>query len=477
MGRSREGRQGGGVGFLVRDGVAFCARSDLSCAGAEDSWIEIFLTSGSILVCSVYIPPDDLESLQYFATSVEQISTRYSRFMLCGDFNSHSFAFGCDTEDAMGARLRELKNDLHLSVQNHPGEHTRFGYDSQADSVLDLTLTSKTASECFLSWETVDTHVCKTDHVPILLCISPQPLPACIEGDTRRVWNFSACDWSAYGKRVSEELNDWMSRKCSLFPDGVLTNDEFDEVWREWVVLVLRVAEQVIGFRNVRKGKKRGVVWWNSELTRLKRVKNRAYRRWKKRRTDANRASFRAALKEFECAKTAARLAHWQELCASLETCDESVRWKRLKTLRPSSSPASLPPLLGEDDDLILDEDEKVAALNLFFSRVATTFDSSKFRADHFEGVVQALSRNAAAFLPDTASDVSENGSICEKEVRKCVRSLKLSKASGPDAVPAELIRYGGPGMCRSLTWMFNLSWDMGYLPVDWRTAHITPVP
>ena len=24
---------------------------------------------------------------------------------------------------------------------------------------------------------------------------------------------------------------------------------------------------------------------------------------------------------------------------------------------------------------------------------------------------------------------------------------------------------------------MFNLSWDMGYLPVDWRTAHITPVP
>ena len=303
MGRSREGRQGGGVGFLVRDGVAFCARSDLSCAGAEDSWIEIFLTSGSILVCSVYIPPDDLESLQYFATSVEQISTRYSRFMLCGDFNSHSFAFGCDTEDAMGARLRELKNDLHLSVQNHPGEHTRFGYDSQADSVLDLTLTSKTASECFLSWETVDTHVCKTDHVPILLCISPQPLPACIEGDTRRVWNFSACDWSAYGKRVSEELNDWMSRKCSLFPDGVLTNDEFDEVWREWVVLVLRVAEQVIGFRNVRKGKKRGVVWWNSELTRLKRVKNRAYRRWKKRRTDANRASFRAALKEFECAK------------------------------------------------------------------------------------------------------------------------------------------------------------------------------
>ena len=57
------------------------------------------------------------------------------------------------------------------------------------------------------------------------------------------------------------------------------------------------------------------------------------------------------------------------------------------------------------------------------------------------------------------------------------MQSLKLSKASGPDAVPAELIRYGGSGMCQSLTWMFNLSWDMGYLPVDWRTAHITPVP
>ena len=108
--------------------------------------------------------------------------------MLCGDFNSHSFAFGCDTETVMGERLRELVNDLDLSVQNHLWEPTRLGYAEQADSVLDLTLTSKAASECFLSWEAVDTHVCKTDHVPISLSISPQPLPACIEGDTRRVF-------------------------------------------------------------------------------------------------------------------------------------------------------------------------------------------------------------------------------------------------------------------------------------------------
>ena len=77
------------------------------------------------------------------------------------------------------------------------------------------------------------------------------------------MWNFSACDWPAYSKRVSEALNEWMSRKTSPFPNGVLTTDEFDDVWREWVLLVLRVAEQVIGFRNVKKGKKRGVVWWN----------------------------------------------------------------------------------------------------------------------------------------------------------------------------------------------------------------------
>ena len=159
------------------------------------------------------------------------------------------------------------------------------------------------------------------------------------------------------------------------------------------------------------------------------------------------------------------------------ETCEESVRWKRLKTLRPSSSPTSLPPLLGEDDDLILDEDEKVAVLNEFFSRVAKTFDSSRFRQDHFEGVLEALTRNAAAFLPSTASEAGENGSICEEEVRACMQSLKLSKASGPDTIPAELIKHGGSGMCQSLTWMFNRSWDMGYLPLDWRTAHITPVP
>ena len=133
--------------------------------------------------------------------------------------------------------------------------------------------------------------------------------------------------------------------------------------------------------------------------------------------------------------------------------------------------------LIGEDDDLILDDDEKVAALNRFFSRVGTTFDSSEFRQDHLEEVLGQLRDRADAFLPHTATEREENAPISVAEVQKGVKSLKLSKACAPDGIPAELLRHGGSGVCESLTWLFNLSWNRGYLPLDWRTAHITPVP
>lgn len=476
VGRAREGGQGGGVGFLVRDGVSFCPRPDLSCVGAEVTWIEIFLTSGSILVSSAYVPPNDLLALRRFTASVRQISTRHSRFMLCGDFNSHSFAFGSMTETEMGVCLRELQTDLGLTFQNQLGQATRFGYAEQADSVLDLTFTSKIASDCFSHWERVDEQVCSTDHAPIHFSISSSPLPACIEGLSRTVWNFSKCDWSVYRQRVSAELRVWMEARKARGPDVLLSNDDFEEIWREWMLLVLRVAGDVIGSRNVRRGGKRGVVWWTKELTRLKKVKRRLERRWRRSKTAFDRSSFRAALNEFQCAKNKAQLDFWKQFCSSLETCSESVRWKRLKTMRPSN-PKSLLPLIDLDGDCILDEEDKVNALNSFFSGVAKTFDSSRFDEEHFWEVLGDLEAGADKFLPTTATGSHENRSVSVDEVQKCVQSLKPAKACGPDGIPGELLRHGGSGLSESLSWLFNLSWDRGYLPLDWRTAHITPVP
>jgi hypothetical protein len=61
-------------------------------------------------------------------------------------------------------------------------------------------------------------------------------------------------------------------------------------------------------------------------------------------------------------------------------------------------------------------------------------------------------------------------------EVENYLRSLDITKASGPDKIPARLLkecdRYIAPSLCE----LFNVSLRVGRLPVEWKSANVTPV-
>ena len=88
VGRERRTR-GGGVGFLVHDSVCFRPRPDLT-SPAELMWIELETegSSRSVLMGSAYITGGDLDSMKHLCISVDQLSERFSRMVLCGDFNA-----------------------------------------------------------------------------------------------------------------------------------------------------------------------------------------------------------------------------------------------------------------------------------------------------------------------------------------------------------------------------------------------------
>ena len=59
VGRGRVDRLGGGVGWLIRDSVAFRARPNLSSGFCESVWVELLgrQPSAGVLMCSAYVPP------------------------------------------------------------------------------------------------------------------------------------------------------------------------------------------------------------------------------------------------------------------------------------------------------------------------------------------------------------------------------------------------------------------------------------
>lgn len=61
-------------------------------------------------------------------------------------------------------------------------------------------------------------------------------------------------------------------------------------------------------------------------------------------------------------------------------------------------------------------------------------------------------------------------------EVRKSIDSLKNNKASGPDGLPAEILKYGGTAVRNAIYSIITASWDNKCVPQQWKYADITSI-
>uniref|UniRef100_A0A2H1V1V5 SFRICE_013827 n=1 Tax=Spodoptera frugiperda TaxID=7108 RepID=A0A2H1V1V5_SPOFR len=66
---------------------------------------------------------------------------------------------------------------------------------------------------------------------------------------------------------------------------------------------------------------------------------------------------------------------------------------------------------------------------------------------------------------------------IRQKEVYKTLRNLDVSKASGPDGIPAVVLKCCAPELSPILTRLFRLSLETGQVPVAWKLVNVQPVP
>lgn len=61
--------------------------------------------------------------------------------------------------------------------------------------------------------------------------------------------------------------------------------------------------------------------------------------------------------------------------------------------------------------------------------------------------------------------------------MRKTLRNLDVNKASGPDGIPAIVLKNCAPELTPVLTRLFRLSMSTGKVPESWKVANVQPVP
>ena len=116
-------------------------------------------------------------------------------------------------------------------------------------------------------------------------------------------------------------------------------------------------------------------------------------------------------------------------------------------------------PLRNHDGIIHSDPTNKANILNHQFKSAFTKEDLSNIP-----------SKGCSHFHDRTFIKVTSPG------VEKLLHNLCPHKATGPDSIPARLLKELSTELAPALTFIFEMSLDAGCVPSDWKLAHIVPL-
>ncbi|XP_072041141.1 uncharacterized protein [Amphiura filiformis] len=191
--------------------------------------------------------------------------------------------------------------------------------------------------------------------------------------------------------------------------------------------------------------------WVDHKVKKALRQKHKAYNRARKSDTPEDWETFRSLRKFVN------RLTRSKHRKYIRDTCATSTKkfWTSIKSQKNDSFGI---PTLKINGQLITDNIMKANALNNQFESVFTQEDY----------VLPNIDKQHCHQMPDV--------NITVEGVEKLLTELDPGKATGPDGVPARILKMGAKEIAPALTTIFRLSLESGNLPNDWRCANISPI-
>ena len=120
--------------------------------------------------------------------------------------------------------------------------------------------------------------------------------------------------------------------------------------------------------------------------------------------------------------------------------------------------------LVGNDGKVIFEAKEKAETLSEHFKSVFVVDDK------------KSCEDGGSCFDDFTNPDRLSNVNFSPFAITKILRKLKVKSAGGPDLVPPVFFKNCCSYLAQPLSYIFNVFFQSGYLPSEWRLAFITPV-
>ncbi|KAJ0180804.1 hypothetical protein K1T71_004208 [Dendrolimus kikuchii] len=448
-----------GVCMYARDDICYRRLRNLEDPSFSTLWALVDTGLEKILYACVYRSHSgDRETTrltEHLSEAAEAGQRKYptAKMVILGDFNAHhqEWLFPYQITDHAGRETRKLAIALNLNQLVHGA--TRIpDVEGHTANCLDLLLTNDPDRYSVSITSPLGT----SDHclVKAVSVYSP-PEPSC--NSSRRIWRYKAADWDEM--RSFFASYPWQSI-CFSSTDSSACAEAVIDVIRQGMEYYIPYSDSCMS--------NKAQPWFSAECRRAEVLKHQAYLSWvDARRSKAldqstKKKAFNKAAKSCKKVLQTARFNHIGRIGSKLAKYPTGSKafWSLAKSVESNFCRPSLPPLLRADGSLAHSSEDKA---NLFASLFA-----ENSRLDSNNATPPQLAR-----CETTMSEIR----IRQTEVRRTLRSLDVNKASGPDGIPAIVLKTCAPELTPVLTRLFRLSLSTGIVPRSWKLANVQPVP
>ena len=288
------------------------------------------------------------------------------------------------------------------------------------------------------------------DHYPVFatLDISPPTFPH----NSITIWDYNRLD----AEKLTQHLinTDW----------DMILNGDINNSTEKFTEVILEAASQSIPTKTIHSRPK-DKPWMNSYLKHNMRKRDRLFRLALKRQNPEDWNQWKSQRNYVSLLNRRQRDQHIQTTAGKLlDQKHNPFKYHRtLKTLIGRKKGLIIPPLDTPDGETITDEQHKANLLNDNFAsqtKLGETPALPNIDMNTDVGPVPALSQIT----------------VEEQEVLKLLNSLDVHKSTGPDHLPAKILKMCALLIYEPLTKLFNKSLSTATFPTFWKVANITPI-
>ena len=147
---------------------------------------------------------------------------------------------------------------------------------------------------------------------------------------------------------------------------------------------------------------------------------------------------------------------------------DSKTTWKTLKQLLPKCTDGGITSL-DINGTLITDFKQICNTFNQFFIDTSTRLAEA----------IRSVNMSALDYLKRTVRKPTKCFSfktVNSNEVLKLINRIPNGKATGIDNIQIRLLKACAPAIVDSLTYILNLSLQLGVFPTEWKKARVSPI-